>query len=97
MPKAELPIEGVEILAHALGMAWFRYQRNFGEVPHGTPKQLAALIELAGGEDMLVRVGRAAEVAKMARGMRKLVVDTDKKAIQRAKRRRSAGRSEPRG
>lgn len=72
MAKADLPIDGVEALAHALAAAWFRYRHNFGEVPHGTPKQLAALIELAGGNDTVIRIGRAAEVAKMVRGMRRM-------------------------
>lgn len=71
-PSKRMPTDGVTMLAHALSMAWLRYKGFFGEEPHGTGKQLAALLELAGGNDMLIAVGRAAEVAKMTRGMRSI-------------------------
>lgn len=78
-----MPIDGVQAAALALGMAWDKYRVAFGMSPRGTQKQLQALIELAGGEDFLIRLGRAAEVAKMARGMRRM-----------AKRDRASTRSE---
>lgn len=56
--------DGVSVLAHALALAWFKYERNFGEVPHGTPKQLADLIELAGGNKMIFRLGDYAAARK---------------------------------
>lgn len=33
--------------------AWKKYEANFGEPPHGTQIQIAALVELAGGEASL--------------------------------------------
>ena len=67
---ADLLQDGVQAAANALSIAWGKYVSAFEYDPRGTPKQLAALIELAGGEDFLIRLGRATEVAKMARGMR---------------------------
>jgi hypothetical protein len=43
------PKDAVEELAKNLAFAWSRYVELFGEPPHGTEKQLAALIELCVG------------------------------------------------
>ena len=41
------PKDAVTELSKNLASAWLRYVELFGEPPHGTEKQLAALIELA--------------------------------------------------
>jgi len=35
-----------ERIRRGLSVAWLRYRQLFGEVPHGTPSQLAALLDL---------------------------------------------------
>lgn len=52
--------ERVSRLARKLSDAWIKYRADFGAEPHGTEKQLAALIELAGGEAALDAPERAA-------------------------------------
>jgi hypothetical protein len=36
----------IATLANDLAAAWIRYRSLFGDVPHGTQKQMAALLEL---------------------------------------------------
>lgn len=64
--------DGVEVAGAALAIAWTQYTSFFRDVPHGTQKQLAALIQLAGGEDFLIRMGQATKIAKMSRGVAKM-------------------------
>lgn len=77
--KPQQLTDGVEAMAHVLAIAWGKYVKFLDVEPRGTVKQLEALLELAGGEDMLIRVGRAAEVAKMARGIRAVAKKARKK------------------
>lgn len=72
MGKHALPKDAVEAASQALEHAWKKYDNLFDDTPHGTAKQLAALLQLAGGEEFLIRIGRAAEVAKMVAGMRQV-------------------------
>ncbi len=41
----------IEKIGTRLTEAWKKYRELFGEVPHGTEKQMTALLELAGGDD----------------------------------------------
>lgn len=79
------PSDGVEAAGQALADAWDRYHKFFDDVPHGTQRQMSCLLELAGGEDFLIRIGKAAEVAKMARGMRGLAKKQKRRVDRTAK------------
>ncbi len=39
-------LDAAKLSAQGLAKAWARYAEFFGEVPHGTEKQMAALLEL---------------------------------------------------
>jgi hypothetical protein len=61
--------DAVRVFGAALAIAWQKYHRDFGDVPHGSLDQMAALIELAGGEKALLRI--AAYVAQRKGAKRK--------------------------
>lgn len=42
-------------LASAIGEAWRRYRALFGQPPHGTDQQIAALLDLLPNDDPIVR------------------------------------------
>lgn len=54
----------VRVYGAALAMAWCKYQDAFGVAPRGSLDQMAALIELAGGEKALLRVAAYAQVQR---------------------------------
>ena len=47
-------------LATALHVAWKKYYELFGESPHGTLKQIGALVELATLDDLATGIGQRA-------------------------------------
>ncbi len=55
-------------LAAALSKAWSRYNWLFGEPPHGTEKQLAAMLELGAREWLQERDKRLADYARSYEG-----------------------------
>lgn len=52
----------VRVYGAALAIAWHKYERAFGEVPHGSLDQMAALVELAGGVKALTRSAEEKDV-----------------------------------
>lgn len=67
--------DAVAALAKSLASAWLRYVELFGEPPHGTEQQLAALIELIprdDGEDDGETVRTAAHVALHRKASRRV-------------------------
>jgi len=58
-------------LANALAVGWKRYTDLFGEPPHGTKEQLAALLELTQLDDLARGIGNKAIARWYAQGLGK--------------------------
>jgi hypothetical protein len=54
----------VRVFGVALAIAWQKYHRVFGEFPHGSLDQMAALVEFAGGEKALLRAAAYANAQR---------------------------------
>lgn len=55
-PEKKMTLDMISDLAALLTEKWAEYERLFGHPPHGHTTQLAAMLELRGGEKSIRRV-----------------------------------------